>query len=166
MTGRNACVGIACLVSLVLPPAARAETPSPGAKMRLTLGGGRRMIVRFESIDDGTLTVRPWARLPEPTFKVKPADVTRAELSRGNSRRRNAITGLLAGAAVGALLSVLASTGSGEPPCDGLSHCGPIVMPVTAALGAGIGALSGKERWEPTTLPAGRSPAVSVTLRF
>ncbi len=174
------------LLALLLPAAlavgprasdAQLAELRPGARVRVrapsVLAGRPEAYIAARSGDSLTLVV------PNQSPYVVPlAAITSAEVSRGKSRSRGAIKGVIWGGGIGVALGLF-SLGSEEEDCQ--VDCvreEPGVWMVTSLgsgvlLGAVIGAFVGAERWERLHLtpqvaadPARRTWRVGVTRSF
>lgn len=132
---------------------------SPGSRVRAVLDDGRPSIYRVVHASDASLTLRPWTRIPEPSFDVPWSRVRSLEQSLGSRRgpaaRKGALNGAFTGALVGGLLGVLAgsSPGNGECICCDVGTCVAlgigVFTPPATLVGAAVGAASASERWTP-----------------
>ncbi len=178
---------IVCALIAASPGAAQEARPAEPVdrlalptRVRLTMTNGSRLKVDLLRVEPGGLVVRKPGCLRELSFTVPVAEVSAAQRSLGRRRGRAAGIGALLGAVVGG--AVLAASGCiDDEVYRGI--CLMILVPPPTLLGAGIGALSASERWEPVALPSptggaaalsfspqssGRVPALglSFTIRF
>lgn len=135
-----------------LQPSTRVRVQAPG------IAGGRlEGVVLSRSRDTVTLTRKRGAPIAVPL-----AAVTAAEVNRGRSHSEGAVTGLTWGSGVGLIVGILAavtydagSDACGAEPCDNTYTPGEVVagsLMLGTALGTGIGAIKGAERWERLTV--------------
>ncbi|MCC7055669.1 MAG: hypothetical protein IT355_20525 [Gemmatimonadaceae bacterium] len=162
-TPMRALLVAAALCTMALPARSDGQLLElqPGTKVRVTapplLGGRYDAVVGTRTADTLWLV-----RSGSPTIAVPLTALTSVEVSRGRSRSRGAVRGILWGGGIGLALGVLAavsddqygsgSCGSGAyyGGCQSVSRA-EIVSGVTfggVLWGAGIGALVGRERWE------------------
>jgi hypothetical protein len=166
---------VAALVLLFAAPAnAQLLELQPGARVRVmapaVLGGKL----------EGTIAARRGDTLSILAGNVAPVDIpisalSRVEIYRGTSRTAGAKKGLLWGLALGLPAGVLTAAGDNKTWNRVKNGCDPAwqdctlytdveqVMLMTAgsgAIGAGIGALIGRQRWETLQIPA--LPVVTV----
>ena len=153
---------------LEVQPGARVRVLAPGA-----LAGRLTGIVIARTADSLTITRTNASPLAIPMSRL-----TSVELSRGKSHAAGALKGLVIGAAVGLVMGL---TPIPEPTCTSRG-CDPELtrgefMGSTilgaGSLGAGIGAIVGRERWDRYQLPArvglvlpSRTQGVGVSLGY
>ena len=143
-----------------------AQPLEPGDRIRVTPldGPGHPLVGRFVRSTPDTLWFRPAGHSSALTVELGP----RVRLDRGlrSSRIR---TGALIGAGVGAAITVLFLSGfcGGDTLCDGdeqLRAAAIFGLP-SLALGTGIGALIGVERWAPVSLGGGTAARVQLGIQ-
>ena len=152
----------AILAFALAAPAVRAQSTElqPGARVRITAPG----IVAGRYT--GTLLARNGDTLQFGSQNAAPVNIpvnriTSIEISRGKSHASGALRGVAWGAPIGLVLGV--ATVKSVDDCNDYG-CAPLestargtyVLASTiggALWGAGIGALIGRERWEPFALP-------------
>jgi hypothetical protein len=122
--------------------AQEAATSLVGSRVRVrTADHASPQVGVLEGASTDRLLIRTSASAPP--IEVRPADITKLEVSRG--RRRNTLKGLLAGAlAWGAVVGLVAAFDTLDE--SGLGE--PLVIGGMLAAGAGIGTLVKTERWE------------------
>jgi hypothetical protein len=136
-----------------LQPGTRVRVQAPGI-----VTGQLEATVIARARDTVTLTTSRDVPILVPLAAIKSAEV-----SRGPSHRDGAVKGLAwgtgAGLVVGLLSAVIYDARSdecGAEPCENDLSPGEVVAGgflTGAALGAGIGAIMGEERWEHLTIP-------------
>ena len=153
---------------LEVQPGARVRVLAPGA-----LAGRLTGIVIARSPDSLTIT-----RTNAPPLAIPIARLTSVELSRGKSHAAGALRGLVIGAGIGLVLGL---TPIPEPTCT-TRGCDPkptrgefmgTMLLGAGGLGAGIGAIVGREHWDGYQLPArvglvlpSHRQGVGVSLRY
>jgi hypothetical protein len=149
----------------------------PGRRIRIHQSGVKPLAGEFVSMGSDGIRL---TTSPADTQLVPKADITGVDLSQGTKSKAGsgAVTGLLVGAAGGALLGVAGCSGD-ESGWVTPGQCAGAGALVFGALGAGIGALlgSGKrtDKWAPTAWPTvsfqpfgrdGGTVALGMHLRF
>ena len=155
-------VAVACCSATAVPRAdAQLAALQPGTRVRVqapAVAAGRlEGVVLSRSRDTVTLTRSRLAPIAVPF-----AAITAADVYRGRSHGDGAVTGLAWGSGVGLVVGIVAavtydagSDACGTEPCDNAYTPGEVVagsLMIGTALGAGIGAIKGAERWERLTL--------------
>lgn len=143
----------------------------PGRRIRIHQRNNQKLVGRFVSMDSASLAM---VTKPGDTAQVARSTIAGLDLSDGTKSKagRGALTGLLIGAAVGALAGL-----GCEGEVAGVCMAGGAL--VVGALGAGVGALIGSgsrtDKWEPTAWPTlsfqpngpeGAQIALGMHLRF
>ncbi|HEX7336815.1 MAG TPA: hypothetical protein VF252_06360 [Gemmatimonadales bacterium] len=164
---RRAMVAATIQLLTATPLAAFQAQLNPGARIRVTSDSGspRARIGTLVSMDSNALHFR--SAKDSSLISVPTGSLVRLEQSMGRKSNagRGAFIGALVGAGTGLLLGLLAS--AAEDDRDSFYDVGPEdVFAATAVLGAAgagvgalIGAMSHRDRWEPVPLPGGTGRA-------
>lgn len=136
---------------------------SPGRRVRIATARhqppSERLVGELHAIESGSLRVQP-SDPTASTLDVPLTSINRLEVYRGRKRRTKegaAVGAIIYGVLVGGLALAL-----GDSACEGTctrgfvaEAVGPLV--IVAGLGAGVGSLFHKDKWEPVSVPAVRS---------
>jgi hypothetical protein len=165
---------VVALVVFAAPCGAQLQELQAGARVRIwapsVLGGRTEGFIGARRAD--TLSVLPTTTSP---VDVPISALTRVDLYRGKSRSAGALRGLIWGAAIAAPFAVIAALGDNgdwntvDPSCDSdLDQCdmysdASLVASTVgggALIGAAIGAIVGRARWERLQVPVRSSIVV------
>jgi hypothetical protein len=164
--------------TLVAQVAVRSDEIQPGARVRITAPGivAGRYVGTVLSRSGDTVTVGSPNSLP---LALPTSRIASLEISRGKSRSEGAKRGIRWGAPIGLALGLL-TIGFSDACYDCVNRSDDVGSRVAwvgvngasgALWGAGIGALIGRERWEPFDLQHHaalelRSGGASLALRY
>jgi hypothetical protein len=161
------------LVVLASPAGAQLRELQPGARVRVSAPEvlGARLEATIVARRGDTLSLVPRGTAP---VELPISSLSQVEMYRGKSRLAGAKRGLLWGLAIGLPLGAVSTAGDNkdwnqvDDTCDpALKDCATysdleqvaVITAGSAMLGAGIGAIIGKSRWERLQRP---TPALSI----
>ena len=171
------------LVSLAAAQGSQAQQDTtglvPGRRIRVHQQDNHTLVGNFASMDSASLALVTTAG---DTVQVPRGDIAGLDLSQGSKSNagKGALTGLLIGAAGGALIGVASSSADDGDFIDfSAGEYAVGIGAVFGVLGAGVGALIGSgsrsDKWAPTAWPTlsvlpagpdGHRVALGVQLRF